>query len=110
MGNCTGTILKKNLRPSGRSSLVRINLSSAYAAGGDTVPRSILGIGNRLSALIVSSGHTTPGGFHVEVIPGATEYADPKLKVRDILTGNPEVTGNQSAQSVIAEAIATPYR
>jgi hypothetical protein len=107
MGNCAVTVLKKNVRPSGRSALVRITLSATYAAGGDTVPRASLGIGNRVSALLVS-GATNPGGNTVSVVPGANEYTDPKLKC--FTPAGVEVTGNQSAESVIAEAISTPYK
>jgi hypothetical protein len=107
MGNCTVQILKKNVRPYGRSALVKITFSNSYASGGDTVPRSLLGIGNRLSALQVG-GASNPGGNTISVIPGATDYADPKLKA--FTPAGVEVTGDQTAQSVIAEAIASPYK
>src|SRR6266542_435676 len=107
MGNCTVQILKKNVRPYGRSTLVKITFSAAYAAGGDTVPRSLLGIGNRVSALLVG-GATNPGGNTVSVIPGATEYADQKLKA--FTPAGVEVKADQSGQSIIGEAIASPYK
>jgi hypothetical protein len=107
MGNVAVTVLKKNVRPSGRSALVRLTLSSAYAAGGDTIPIASLGIGNRISALLVS-GATNPAGNTVTVIPGASEYAAPKLKC--FTPAGVEVTGNQATESVIAEAISTPYK
>lgn len=110
MGNCTGTLLKKNVRPTGRSSIVKIALSSSYATGGDTVPLSILGIGNRLSALLGLSP-TTPAGHAVEYIPAANEYTAPKLRVRDVATGAEIANAtNLAAQSIIVEALAAPYR
>lgn len=110
MGNCTATVLKKNVRPFGRSAIVKINLSSSYATGGDTVPISVLGIGRRLSAILGISP-TTPAGHAVELIPGATEYANPLLRVRDVATGA-EITSttNLSAQSLIVEAVGLPYK
>ena|ERR1043166_8297521 len=111
MGNCTAVIKKKaSGRGFGRSIIAQVSLSTSYATGGDTVPLSIFGL-RRLSALLVSSGHTTPGGHHVEVIPGATEYAAPLLRVRNVTTGA-ELTNatDNSAQSIIVEAITTAYK
>src|SRR5688500_184464 len=111
MGQCTVTIRKKNTRPQGRGTYVQINLSSSYATGGDTVPRSLLGIGNRISELLVSGGATSPGGHAIEVLPGANEYADYKLRIRDAATGAEIANAtNLSAQFLRAEAVATPYR
>lgn len=110
MGNCVVTIKKKNVRMAGRSALVQINLSASYATGGDTVTRASLGIGNRLSCLLINSV-TSAGGHSVELIPGATEYADPKVRVRDVATGAElGAASNNSAQFFLAEAIASPYR
>jgi hypothetical protein len=110
MGNCTGIIKKKHTRPYGRANIVRIALSASYATGGDTVPASILGIGNRLSALLVS-GSTSPGGHAIEVLYGANEYAAAKLRIRDAATGTEIANATDlSAQSVYAEAIASPYK
>jgi len=110
MGNCTAVIKKKNVRPYGRSNIVQISLSTSYATNGDTVPISILGIGNRLSA-ILGGAVTTPGGHAVEYIPAATEYTAPKLRVRDVATGA-EISNatNLSAQSITVEVIASPYK
>lgn len=112
MGNCTVTIKKKSpQRVAGRSALVSIALSSSYATGGDTIPRNTLGIGNnRLSHLMIA-GHTTPSGHHVELIPGATEYADPKVRVRNVTTGAElGAASNNATESFLAEAIGLPYR
>src|SRR6266542_3230389 len=83
---------------------INSSLSPSYATGGDTIPFVILGIGNRVS-FISPPGVTTPGGHVVELIPGATEYVAPKLRVRDVATGV-ELTAasNNSAQSVTVEA------
>ena len=110
MGNCTAVIKKKNVRPYGRSVIAQISLSTSYATGGDTIPFVILGIGNRVS-FISPPGVTTPGGHVVELIPGATEYVAPKLRVRDVATGV-ELTAasNNSAQSVTVEAFASAYK
>jgi len=110
MGNCTAVIKKKNVRPYGRSTIVQISLSSSYATNGDTVPLAILGIGNRLSALL-GVGVTTPAGHAVEYIPAANEYTAPKLRVRDVASGA-EISNatNLSAQSIVVEAIASPYK
>ena len=111
MGNCTGLIKKRNTRPYGRANIVKVNLSASYATGGDTVPPAILGIGNRLSALFLASSATNPTGHAVEVVPGATEYAASKLRVRDSATGV-EITAavDLSAQSIYVEAISSSYR
>ena len=106
MGNVAVTVLKKHVRPFGRSSIVRLTLSGSYAAGGDTVPIAALGIGNRCSALLIA-GASNPAGNTISVIPGASEYAAPKLKA--FTPAGVEVTGSQATESVIAEAIATPY-
>jgi len=110
MGNCTVTIKKKGVRPFGRSNIVQIFLSNSYAAGGDTLPRSLLKIGNRLSALILGSSVLSPSGHTVEVVYGATEFADPKLKVRDVATGTEVGAIDLSASSIYAEAFGDPYK
>ena len=110
MGNCTGVIKKRNVRPHGRSSIVQISLSSSYATNGDTVPLAILGIGNRCTALL-GVGATTPAGHAVEYIPAANEYTAPKLRVRDAATGAEIANAtNLAAQSITVEAVALPYR
>lgn len=110
MGNVTGVIKKKNVRPYGKSAIIRISLSSTYATGGDTVPFAVLGIGNRCS-FIGGQCVTTPGGHPVEFIPGATEFAVWKMRARDVATGV-ELTNatDQSAQSVTVEVFASPYK
>lgn len=110
MGNCTVTIKKKSDRPFGRSTIAQVNLSSSYAAGGDTLPRSLLKIGNRLSMLILGSSVLSPTGHTVEVVYGATEYVDPKLRVRDVATGTEVGAIDLSASSILVEAIASPYK
>ena len=110
MGNCTAVIRKKNVRPYGRSTIVKLSLSTSYLTGGDTIPLSILGLGNRVS-FIGGQTQTTPGGHALEFIPGATEFAAWKVRARDVATGA-ELTNatDQSAQSVIVEAFASPYK
>src|SRR6266496_2142130 len=103
MGNCTGLIKKKNVRPYGRANIVKISLSTTYATGGDTVPFAILGIGNRCS-YIGGQSITTPGGHAIEFIPGATDFAAWKMRARDVATGVELTNGNDfSAQSVTVE-------
>lgn len=110
MGNCTSVIKKKNVRPYGRSAIIQLKLSSSYATGGDTIPFSILGIGNRCS-FIGGQSITTPGGHALEFIPGATEFAVWKVRARDVATGA-ELTNatDQSGQSVLVEVDASPYK
>lgn len=101
MGTCTVTTRKSTgLVPTGTGKIVDIALSASYAAGGDTVPLASLGV-TRLQALNLCGSVTSPGGHPVEVIFGADEGTNPKLRARDVATGT-EVTGNQSAQSVRA--------
>lgn len=110
MGQCTITFLKRNTRPHGRANLVRINLSSSYATGGDTLARSTLGIGNRIS-IVEGNLVTSPAGHPVEVVYGANEFTNPLLRVRDAATGAEIAsTTNLSAQSVVAEVYNNPYR
>src|SRR6266536_2107222 len=106
MGNCTGVIKHKNTRPYGRANIVQIVGSSSYATGGDTVPISILGIGKRLSALL-GLGHTTPSGHQVELIPGATEFADPKVRLRTAAGVEVGAAVNLTTESFIVEAFAS---
>lgn len=111
MGNCTAVIKKKNVRPYGRSNIVEITMSSSYATGGDTVPRSVLGIGNRLSALLLGAGHLSTLGHACEVVYGASEYADPKILLRDVATGTEVANAtNVSTGKIYAEVIASPYK
>lgn len=110
MGNVAVTVLKKNQRPSGRAAIVRITFSNSYATGGDTVQRSATGLGNRLTA-ILGGAVTTPAGHAVEYVPAANEYTDPKLRVRDVATGAEIANAtNLTAQSIICEVVASPYK
>src|SRR6266536_1036719 len=106
MGNFTGTVLHKNVRPYGRSNLVRLTGSGSYATGGDTVPIAVLGIGKKLSALL-GMGHTTPSGYQTEIIPGATEFAAPLVRLRT--PAGVEVANATSlvGETMIVEAFAS---
>lgn len=117
MGQCAFTLKKKSaVSPFGKGSIVDINLSGSYATGGDTVSRATLKalgvlVGNRLSALILQAGASSPAGHAIEVINGASEYVDPLLRVRDVATGAEIANAtNLSAQSIRALIISSPYR
>ena len=110
MGNCTAVIKKKNVRPYGRSAIVKISPSTTYATNGETIPFAILGIGNRCS-FIGGQSITTPGGHAVEFIPGATDFAVWKMRLRDVATGAELTNGNDySAQSVTVEVFSSAYK
>lgn len=111
MGNCTVTVKKKSpVSPSGKTVIVDIALSSSYATGGDTVTLASLGL-KRLSALMLQTGVSSPGGHALEVINGADEYTAPKIRARDVAAGTELANaGDRSAEKVRAIAYSMPYR
>jgi UDP-N-acetyl-D-mannosaminuronate dehydrogenase len=55
-------------------------------------------------------GHTTPSGHQVEVIPGANEYADPKIRLRTAAGAELTNATNVSGESVYPIALGDPYK
>ncbi len=78
MGTCTVAIKKRTgITPTGQTIVADITLSASYATGGDTVTLASLGL-KSLSALVLTGN---AGAVALEVVHGANETADPKIKV-----------------------------
>jgi len=105
MGNCTGTVKKRDAGIGDHVEVTAtVNLSTSYATGGDTVPLAVLGL-KTIRALLICGGATTPGGHAIEVLMGATEVTAPLLRIRDAATGAQLTNAtDNSAQSMTVVA------
>jgi hypothetical protein len=105
MGNCTATIKRTFSEGPMKKVIADLALSTSYAAGGDTVPLSVLGL--QTVEMLSISGSTSPAAlFHtLSVLHGATNQTAPKIMARDVGTGA-EVTAATNLSTMVVRVEA----
>lgn len=105
MGNVTVTVRQDLSLGPFHAKVVDIAPNTSYAAGGDTIPLASLGL-KTLQGIVLMSPYSGAALFHpATIVYGATPQTDPKLMMRDVVTGA-EVTAAFNASTAVVRALA----